>query len=182
MNSYENNPFFSKIMYEEQFCQNDCFGIVADADPITAGHYMIYSKIFKPSVADCDYLNAATFIREAFLPKVEVPYAYFERGRASFCTSMQGVKHAHAHLVAGVPHLTEDEEIGILRHVGLGDFAGQYRAHEPARADNLFSILQPVQHAAHSLLASGGFTQTQTNKSYHCVPSMSSKAACLREF
>ena len=99
MNPCENNPFFSKIMYEEQFCQNDCFGVVADADPITAGHYMIYSKIFKPSVADCDYLNAATFIREAFLPKVEVPYAYFERGRASFCTSMQGVKHAHAHLV-----------------------------------------------------------------------------------
>ena len=34
-----------------------------------------------------------------FTDTVEKPYAYFERGRASFCTSMNGVLHAHGHLV-----------------------------------------------------------------------------------
>ena len=93
------NPFLTKIRFEEQYCQNDLFSVVADIEPIVQGHYMIYSKECIPSIADCDYQNAMKFIAEVFEQKVGMPYAYFERGRASFCTSMQGVKHGHGHLV-----------------------------------------------------------------------------------
>ena len=93
------NPFLTRIISEEQFCQNELFSIVKDIDPIVPGHYMIYTKEWQSSLADCDYRNAAQFIENVFEKKVETPYAYFERGRASFCTSMQGVKHGHGHLV-----------------------------------------------------------------------------------
>lgn len=93
------NPFLTRIISEEQFCQNELFSIVKDIDPIVPGHYMIYSKEWRPSLADCDYRNAAQFIENVFEKKVKMPYAYFERGRASFCTSIQGVKHGHGHLV-----------------------------------------------------------------------------------
>ncbi len=93
------NPFFTKIIFEEQYCQNDLFSVVQDIDPIVPGHYMIYSREWLPSLADCDYSDMARFIEGAFAEKVKIPYTYFERGRASFCTSMQGVKHGHGHLV-----------------------------------------------------------------------------------
>lgn len=93
------NPFLTKIIFEEQYCQNALFSVVEDIDPIVPGHYMIYAKEWHPSLADCDYQSAAHFIEDVFAEKVKIPYAYFERGRASFCTSMQGVKHGHGHLV-----------------------------------------------------------------------------------
>ena len=93
------NPFLTKIMFEPQLCQNGLFSVVADLDPIVPGHYMIYSRQWFPSIADCDYQNALRFLDDVFLPKVDSHYAYFERGRASFCTSMQGVQHGHGHLV-----------------------------------------------------------------------------------
>ena len=95
----QKNPFLTRIRFEEQYCQNELFSIVADIDPIVNGHYMLYAKECIPSIADCNYENAASFIREVFEHKVNMSYAYFERGRASFCTSMQGVKHGHGHLV-----------------------------------------------------------------------------------
>lgn len=93
------NPFLTKIMFEEQYCQDDLFSVVQDIDPIVFGHYMIYSREWQPSLADCDYSNMVRFIEGPFTRKAKIPYTYFERGRASFCTSMQGVKHGHGHLV-----------------------------------------------------------------------------------
>lgn len=99
------NPFLTKIMFEPQLCQNNLFSVVADIDPIMSGHYMVYSRQWLPSIADCDFQNALDFLNDTFLLKAGRPYAYFERGRASFCTSMQGVQHGHGHLV---PQFTEN--------------------------------------------------------------------------
>lgn len=93
------NPFLTKIIFEPQLVENENFGVVADIDPIVDGHYLFYSKKCLPSVADCDTAQASVFLHNLFASAVDVPYAYFERGRASFCTSMNGVLHAHGHLV-----------------------------------------------------------------------------------
>lgn len=100
------NPFLTKIIYENQLCENEKFGIVPDAEPMIEGHYMFYLKEYLPSVADGDVAEAAQFIEKEFPKYVSgKSYAYFERGRASFCTSMNGVIHGHGHLV---PAFLED--------------------------------------------------------------------------
>ena len=93
------NPFLTKIIFEPQLIEDEFFGVVKDIDPIVDGHYLFYSKKWLPSVADCDIVRATSFLQVVFTDTVEKPYAYFERGRASFCTSMNGVLHAHGHLV-----------------------------------------------------------------------------------
>lgn len=99
MEQKQENPFLTRIIYESQFLENECFGIVPDIDPIVSGHYLFYSKIWLPSIADCDILAATDFLEKRFTEVIKKPYAYFERGRASFCTSMNGVLHGHGHLV-----------------------------------------------------------------------------------
>ncbi len=93
------NPFLTRIIFEPQFVEDRSFGVVPDVDPIVQGHYLFYSKQWLPSIADCDAAKVGKFLREKFSCKVDCPYAYFERGRASFCTSMNGVLHAHGHLI-----------------------------------------------------------------------------------
>ena len=93
------NPFLTRIIFEPQLVENEYFGVVADIDPIVEGHYLFYSKKWLPSIADCDIAQATTFLQDVFACAMDKPYAYFERGRASFCTSMNGVLHAHGHLV-----------------------------------------------------------------------------------
>ena len=108
MNTQQPNPFLTKIVFEPQFVQDSSFGVVPDVDPIVPGHYLFYSKQWLPSIADCDVAKAGTFLRDMFAHKVDSPYAFFERGRASFCTSMNGVLHAHGHLVpAFLPNMSQ---------------------------------------------------------------------------
>lgn len=100
------NPFLTKIIFERQLCENEKFGIVPDAEPMVDGHYLFYLKEYLPSVADGNIVEAAQFIENIFPQHVDNrQYAYFERGRASFCTSMNGVIHGHGHLV---PSFMED--------------------------------------------------------------------------
>ena len=99
MDVQQPNPFLTRIIFEPQFVEDSSFGVVPDVDPIVPGHYLFYSKQWLSSIADCDVAKAGIFIREKFARKVDCPYAYFERGRASFCTSMNGVLHAHGHLI-----------------------------------------------------------------------------------
>lgn len=105
MEPTQENPFLTRIIYESQLLEDDCFGIVRDVDPIVPDHYLFYSKAWLPSIADCDTTAASRFLENRFAGMIEQPYAYFERGRASFCTSMKGVLHGHGHLV---PEFTEE--------------------------------------------------------------------------
>lgn len=97
MNTQE-NPFLTRICFEEQVIENDLFSVVRDADPIVDDHFLFYSKAVHPSIADSPYDKGIELI-EAFVQQIGKPYAYFERGRASFCTSMNGVQHGHGHLI-----------------------------------------------------------------------------------
>ena len=99
MMTQQPNPFLTRIIFEPQLAENESFGVVADIDPIVEGHYLFYSKKWLPSIADCDTVQAVAFLRDVFADAVDESYAYFERGRASFCTSMNGVLHAHGHLI-----------------------------------------------------------------------------------
>lgn len=105
MDQKQENPFLTRIIYEPQLLENECFGVVSDIEPIVPEHYLFYSKIWLPSIADCDIQAAVAFLEKRFTEVVKRPYAYFERGRASFCTSMNGVLHGHGHLV---PVFTEN--------------------------------------------------------------------------
>ena len=95
------NPFLTRIYFESKICQSELFSIVADKDPVTEGHYMPFCNESKTSFADADFEAYALFLEKTFVDNIGEPYSYFERGRASFCTSLDGVIHAHGHLVPG---------------------------------------------------------------------------------
>lgn len=100
------NPFLTRIIFEQQLCENEKYGIVPDAEPMIEGHYLFYLKEIFPSVADGDIAQTTEFIEHVFPQYINNErYAYFERGRASFCTSMNGVIHGHGHLV---PYFMKD--------------------------------------------------------------------------
>ena len=94
-----NNPFLTSIIREPCICKNSHYSIVEDKEPITAGHYMVFSNHVIPSFADTDPKMLSSFLRDVFSKHTQSEYSYFERGRASFCTSMNGVVHAHGHLL-----------------------------------------------------------------------------------
>lgn len=104
MNFEQENPFLTRIIYEPQLVENEAFGIVADIDPIVPKHYLFYVKEQFPSIADSNITAAVDFLEKQFMPLIGEHYAYFERGRASFCTSMNGVLHGHGHLVPAFSH------------------------------------------------------------------------------
>lgn len=130
MNHTQENPFLTRIIYEPQFLEDNCFGIVRDAEPIVPDHYLFYSKVWLPSIADCDTVAASYFLENRFVETIGQSYTFFERGRASFCTSMRGVLHGHGHLV---PEFTE--ELSTLFPYGMveeySSMAEAYRAVDP---------------------------------------------------
>ncbi len=105
MSKQRGNPFLTRIIFEPQIAENKLFGVVNDIDPIVPNHYLFYTKIQRPSIADCDIEQAVDFLENCFSQAIPAPYAYFERGRASFCTSMNGVLHGHGHLI---PYFLKD--------------------------------------------------------------------------
>lgn len=132
-----NNPFLTKIIYEEQLCENDLFGIVPDAEPMVEGHYMFYLKEHLSSVADSDTKQVVRFIEQVFPEHVSGRrYAYFERGRASFCTSMNGVIHGHGHLV---PAFLEDMS-GFFPYGFVEEFPDMQSAYDSVPAEGQYLI------------------------------------------
>lgn len=90
----------SKIFSEPALITNNYYHVVYDADPVVDGHIIVLPKVAVLSFADsglpmlADFLNSQEVNRQ--FPK---GFFFFERGRASFCTSMDGAKHAHCHLI-----------------------------------------------------------------------------------
>ena len=70
------------------------------------------------------------------MQKARVPYAYFERGRASFCTSMQGVKHGHGHLV---PQFTDKME-SIFSYGSIEKYESLEKAYENVTKNGQYLI------------------------------------------
>ncbi len=127
----QENPFLTRICFEEQIIENELFSVVRDAEPIVADHFLFYTKAVHPSIADSPYDKAIELI-EAFVQMVGKPYAYFERGRASFCTSMNGVQHGHGHLV---PKFTADMS-GLFPFGPVQCFENLYLAYEACSKSN----------------------------------------------
>ncbi|MDR0683225.1 MAG: hypothetical protein LBG15_15505 [Dysgonamonadaceae bacterium] len=94
-----NNIFLDNIIKEERLCFNDDFSIVRDKYPVINGHYLLFPNHESRSLADCNIGSVMNFIDNTFSNTfVAKKYMLFERGRANFCTSVDGVIHAHAHL------------------------------------------------------------------------------------
>lgn len=111
VNKSENgNPFIERIIFEEKLFENNHFCIVKDADPVAPGHLLLFTKESATCLADFDLFELDKFLNNfmeiyAKYSKIH-SFSLFERGRASFCSSFAGIKHAHAHLL---PNLAANE-------------------------------------------------------------------------
>lgn len=88
-----------QILTEPSVFSNDDIHIVRDADPITTGHFLAFSKPDFSSFADhaaIDSCLSAIYEAEFFQGR---DWLFFERGRAPFCTSLNGPHRAHIHLI-----------------------------------------------------------------------------------
>ena len=87
------------ILKEKSLIESDYFHVLRDAEPICDDHILILPKVSSPSFADCSINVRLQFHQMLDKYFVDSKYLFFERGRASFCTSFSGSVHAHCHLV-----------------------------------------------------------------------------------
>lgn len=102
------NDAVDRIMSEEALIENDTFHIVQDAQPLTRSHILAVSKSDTLSVVDGQIVQEALKFCEEFSGDNSF---FYERGRASFCTSGFTNPHAHFHLVTG---LDNDKTFGKM--------------------------------------------------------------------
>ncbi|HXQ34895.1 MAG TPA: hypothetical protein VN843_12850 [Anaerolineales bacterium] len=96
----EENPFLGRILEEEPIAANDLFRVVRDRDPIVPYHFLLYPIKQVDSLADFDRAAISKFLQEEFSPVFpDRDFLLVERGRSTFCSSFDGIIHAHAHLV-----------------------------------------------------------------------------------
>jgi len=96
----QDNLFLEKIVFEPAICKDENFCVVDDINPIIPGHLLLFPLIQASSFADCSINQLISFF-DTFFSKVKENKGYmlFERGRANFCSSFNGVVHAHGHLI-----------------------------------------------------------------------------------
>jgi hypothetical protein len=98
--SVAENPFTGRILAEPAIFSGASFRIVEDKDPVAAGHLLLFATDSRASLADTDVLELCAFLTE-FQSHIRKSNkcVLVERGRASFCSSFDGVIHAHAHIL-----------------------------------------------------------------------------------
>lgn len=87
------------ILRERPLFADDFFHIVKDKEPLCPDHYIVLPKSECSSLADLDATKRAHLQQLLSLEKPFKEYGFFERGNASFCSSINAPPHAHAHLV-----------------------------------------------------------------------------------
>lgn len=109
-NGYENlrfqldigNDAYLRIMSETAVVKDSYFHIVNDAQPLADFHLLAVARARFPSVVDAELHDQAEKI---FTHYAEAGAFFFERGRASFCTSGFAAPHAHFHIVNGIDNV-----------------------------------------------------------------------------
>lgn len=89
-----------RIMREAVCLESDSYHIVKDRDPISANHFLAVSKTQSASTKDTDNVDHVVEIFSKIT--ADRPGFYFERGRASFCTSGFSHPYDHFHIVIGL--------------------------------------------------------------------------------
>lgn len=89
---------FERIVREPHIRSTDSYFVLEDREPITSHHFLGVMKTRSPSVADSRRVDEVCYLFEEFSKDADSIF-YFERGRASFCSSGFGSAHDHFHLV-----------------------------------------------------------------------------------
>lgn len=86
-------------MLEPAVYSDDNIHVVNDATPIAPMHLLVVSKFNVPSFSDFPDTGKFLISMKRLVEDIgETNLLFFEKGRESFCTSMQSSHHAHGHL------------------------------------------------------------------------------------
>lgn len=99
---------YERIMQEPAVEEDSYFHIVRDAQPLAPFHLLSVAREKTPSVADASLSYQAEKI---FNKHASDGAFFFERGRASFCTSGFATAHAHFHIVKGIDNVRTFEQL-----------------------------------------------------------------------
>lgn len=116
----------TRIYLETAIKSTDAYIVVSDAEPIVDGHAIGVSLLLSASSKDTDRIEEVASILSSF----DINTFYFERGRASFCTSAFERAHDHFHLVPGI----DDEATCSTLRATIGSTT-RYRRLEDAYQD-----------------------------------------------
>jgi hypothetical protein len=108
----------SKILSEPTMLHDDNFHIVSDIDPIIPGHVLCVAKTPVAGMLDIGATSIKKLLenleRSALFPN---GVAFIERGRAPFCTSLNGPHRGHGHFFP-LEHLVENWQEALFEDVG----------------------------------------------------------------
>ena len=144
------NIFLEKIILEEKMCYNSKFSVVKDADPIIDNHFLLFPNFEAFSLADVNADDVINFLNTSLSQYLgNRKYMLLERGRASFCTSLDGIIHAHAHIVPTVENVEELFDLtGINVHENILDALNSILPDEQyllwGQLDGKFYTVQPL--------------------------------------
>ena len=89
----------NRILAEAPILYKDGIHVVLDREPIVRSHHLLVSREDAASLVDLATWSGVLPDIEKLASALSIKnWAYFERGRAPFCTSMLAPTHAHAHL------------------------------------------------------------------------------------
>lgn len=99
LNSNCTTNSISRILSEKPIYSDHNLHLVYDANPITSDHLLLLSKTKIRSFSDHHNIEDLSISLASLQKKLNWSQTlFFEKGRASFCTSMQSSHHAHAHI------------------------------------------------------------------------------------
>ncbi len=126
------NPI-ERIQSESPVIKNDKYHIVYDGDPITFKHLLCVGKSTATSVKDADDPED---VNNLFKELTSDEFGFFyERGRASFCTSEFAPAHNHFHVVAGLDEIQTFEKLRKLFGGQLAKTLGEAIKFAPTRGE-----------------------------------------------
>lgn len=89
----------ARIFQEASLVRCSSLHVVRDREPICRDHYLALPATPARSFADLAAVAPGTTPNEAAFELGLQRWLWFEKGRASFCTSMQTEAHAHSHIL-----------------------------------------------------------------------------------
>jgi hypothetical protein len=90
----------ARILNEAPLIENVTYHVVKDRDPITSEHFLCVAKHYSASTADTAKVEDVIALFEQI--NEQTPILFYERGRATFCTSEFTTAYDHFHLIRGL--------------------------------------------------------------------------------
>ena len=163
------NVFLDEIIHQKKVYHNDNFTVVDDIDPLVDGHLLMFPNTHYLSLAAAGIDNVIDFVDNSLMKFFgSKQYMLAEKGCANLWTSIEGVVHAHAHIVPTVEDIKGLFGLpNIQIHENITDAIGSLNPNEQyllwGQLGSEFYSIQPLAEVPKRVIRNSLVKQYQMN-------------------